>query len=330
MKTAAISLPLLLLLSGCGGVQSALDAHGHTAILLKSLIVFVVATCFAVWIIVMLVLIWSLMRRRDGQAADDRSLHRRMTIAVSGAVAATALIISGLTIVSFYTTRALDAARNPDVTIRVRAQQWWWQFIYEDADPAQSFHTANEIHIPVGKAVRVRLESSDVIHSFWVPSLAGKQDLIPGRENVLTLRAERPGVYRGQCAEFCGLQHSHMALFVIAEDEESYRQWASAQRKEGLQPREPEIVAGKAVFMARQCAACHTIRGTEASGTTGPDLTHIGSRHTIAAGLLENTRGSLAAWIADPQTLKPGNNMPMVPLSADELRQISAYMDSLK
>ncbi|TIT04192.1 cytochrome c oxidase subunit II [Mesorhizobium sp.] len=330
MKRAAISLPLLLLLSGCGGVQSALDAHGHTAILLKNLIIFVVATCFAVWIIVMLVLLWSLMRRGERQAADDRSLDRRMMIAVSGAVAATALIISVLTIASFYTTRGLDPARHADVTIRVRAQQWWWQFVYQDADPARSFQTANEIHIPVGKDVRVLLESSDVIHSFWVPSLAGKQDLIPGRENILTLRAERPGVYRGQCAEFCGLQHSHMALFVIAEDEERYRQWASAQRKEGLEPREPETVAGKAAFMARQCAACHTIRGTEASGITGPDLTHIGSRHSIAAGLLENTRGSLAAWIADPQTLKPGNNMPIVPLSADELRQISAYMDSLK
>ncbi|MET3577950.1 cytochrome c oxidase subunit 2 [Mesorhizobium robiniae] len=330
MKRAAISLSLLLLLSGCGGVQSALDAHGHNAILLKGLIVFVVATCFAVWIVVMLVLVWSLVRRRDRQAMDDGSLDRRMTIAVSGAVAATALIISGLTIASFYTTRGLDPARDADLTIRVRAQQWWWQFIYEDADPARSFQTANEIHIPVGKDVRVLLESSDVIHSFWVPSLAGKQDLIPGRENILTFRAERPGVYRGQCAEFCGLQHSHMALFVIAEDEERYRQWASAQRKEGLEPREPETAAGKAAFMARQCSACHTIRGTEASGITGPDLTHMGSRRTIAAGLLENTRGSLAAWIADPQTLKPGNNMPIVPLSADELRQISAYMGSLK
>ncbi|MER8829998.1 cytochrome c oxidase subunit II [Mesorhizobium sp. M0938] len=330
MKRAAVSLSLLLLLSGCGGVQSALDAHGDNAILLKGLIVFVVATCFAVWIVVMLVLVWSLVRRRDRQAMDDGSLDRRMTIAVSGAVAATALIISGLTIASFYTTRGLDPARDTSLTIRVRAQQWWWRFIYEDADPARSFQTANELHIPVGKDVRVLLESSDVIHSFWVPSLAGKQDLIPGRANVLTFRAERPGVYRGQCAEFCGLQHSHMALFVIAEDEESYRQWASAQRKEGLEPREPETAAGKAAFMARQCAACHTIRGTEASGITGPDLTHMGSRSTIAAGLLENTRGSLAAWIADPQTLKPGNNMPIVPLSADELRQISAYMGSLK
>ncbi|WP_117191597.1 cytochrome c oxidase subunit II [Rhizobium terrae] len=319
-----------MLLSGCGGIQSALDPQGHSAILLRDLILVIVAICSLVWLAVMIVLVWALLRRRDREPGDGQGSDRGMRIWVSGAVAATVLIISGLTIGSFYTTRGLNGAKNPDVTIRVRAQQWWWQFIYEDTDPARNFQTANELHIPVGKEVRVRLESVDVIHSFWVPSLAGKLDLIPGRENVLTFRAERSGVYRGQCAEFCGLQHSHMAFFIIAESEESYRQWAGAQRQSGAEPVEAETSAGKAVFAARQCAACHTIRGTAAAGTTGPDLTHIGSRRTIAAGLLENTRGSLAAWIADPQTLKPGNNMPIVPLSSDELRQLSAYMESLK
>lgn len=307
-----------------------LDAQGYSAVLLKDLILLIVVVCLAVLIAVMAVLAWSLMRRRDERTGEDRDTEQRLRNWVSGAVAATVLIIIGLTMASFQTTRNIDRTGNPDLTIRVRAQQWWWQFIYEDADPARSFQTANEIHIPVGKEVQVRLESTDVIHSFWAPSLAGKQDLVPGRENRLTLRAERPGVYRGQCSEFCGLQHSHMAFFVIAEDEESYRQWAAAQRQPGVQTGETEASAGKTVFMTRQCAACHTIRGTGAAGTTGPDLTHVGSRRTIAAGLMDNTRGSLAAWIADPQTLKPGNNMPLVPLTSDELRQLSAYMESLK
>ncbi|MCJ9669656.1 MULTISPECIES: cytochrome c oxidase subunit II [unclassified Neorhizobium] len=329
MRAPLILLPLPVLLSGCGGSQSALDAQGYSGALLRDLIVLIVVVCLVVWIGVMIMLAWSLTRRRDGQAGDSRGSEQRLGVWVSGAVAATVLIIGGLTILSFQTTRSLDRAGDPDLTIRVRAQQWWWQFVYEDAD-AGSFQTANEIHIPVGKEVRVRLESTDVIHSFWVPSLGGKQDLVPGRENLLTLRAERPGVYRGQCAEFCGLQHSHMAFFVIAEEEESYRQWAATQRQPGAQTGEAEASAGKAVFMARRCAACHTIRGTGATGTTGPDLTHVGSRRTIAAGLMDNTRGSLAAWIADPQTLKPGNNMPLVPLTGDELRQLSAYMESLK
>jgi cytochrome c oxidase subunit 2 len=185
------------------------------------------------------------------------------------------------------------------------------------------------MHIPVGRNVRVLLESPDVIHSFWVPSLAGKMDLVPGRENTLVFRADRPGVYRGQCAEFCGLQHSHMAFMVMADDEASYRRWANKQKAEAAMPQDADALAGKAVFLRKQCAACHTVRGTPAAGTTGPDLTHVGSRRTIGAGLLETTRGSLAAWIADPQTLKPGNNMPLVPLTGEELRQVSAYMEGL-
>jgi cytochrome c oxidase subunit 2 len=182
----------------------------------------------------------------------------------------------------------------------------------------------------VGRNVRLELESADVIHSFWVPSLAGKQDLVPGRHNGLTIRAERPGVYRGQCAEFCGLQHAHMALLVIAEEPADFANWLAAQSRQASIPAEAEAAAGQQLFLSRPCASCHAIRGTSAAGTAGPDLTHVGSRRTIGAGLFETTRGSLAAWIADPQTLKPGNNMPMVPLSGDELRAISAYMASLR
>ncbi|MCA1408749.1 cytochrome c oxidase subunit II [Ensifer sp. IC3342] len=328
MKSTSALLLLALLVSGCTGAQSILNAEGHAAIELKELILWIICVCAVVWLLVMIALVSALVRQRDpdGGAISER----KAAVAISGAVGATVLVITGLTITSFYTTRALSEASPAELTIDVTAQQWWWQFTYVDANPTRAFVTANELHIPVGKVARLRLKSSDVIHSFWVPSLAGKRDLIAGRENMLTLRAERPGIYRGQCAEFCGLQHSHMALFVIAEAQADYERWAERQRGVGAEPTEAEAVAGKAVFMAKQCAACHTIRGTKASGTTGPDLTHVGSRRTIAAGLLEITRGSLAAWIADPQTLKPGNNMPLVPLTGDELRQLAAYMESLR
>ena len=319
-----------LLLTGCGGNQSALDAHGAAAVHLKHLIVGIVAICSAIWMLVMIVLIWAIARSKAERPAPNPARDRRLTSIVTAAVGVTVVIISGLTIASFATTRAISEAHAGDLTIKINGQQWWWQVTYIDPDPNRSFVTANEVHIPVGRNVRLQLEAGDVIHSFWVPSLAGKQDLIPGRVNELTIRTDRPGVYRGQCAEFCGLQHSHMAALVIAESAEDYKRWAEAQRQQGAVSTDQEAEAGKAVFMSKPCAACHTIRGTDAAGTTGPDLTHVGGRQTIAAGLFETTRGSLAAWIADPQTLKPGNNMPMVTLSSDELRQVSAYMASLK
>lgn len=319
-----------LLLAGCGGNQSALDVHGASALHLKHLIIGIVAVCSAIWTIVMVVLMWALFRSKESRPGPTPTTERRLTTVVSVAVGVTVVIISGFTIASFVTTRALSGAKPGDLTIKVAGLQWWWKVTYVDPDPGRSFDTANEIHIPIGRNVRLQLEADDVIHSFWVPSLAGKQDLIPGRSNELTIRADRPGVYRGQCAEFCGLQHSHMAVLVIAENANDYGRWVDAQRQQAAVSTDPELEAGKAVFMNKPCAACHTIRGTTASGMTGPDLTHVGSRQTIAAGLFDTTRGTLAAWIADPQTLKPGNNMPMVPLSSDELREISAYLASLK
>jgi cytochrome c oxidase subunit 2 len=249
---------------------------------------------------------------------------------VTACVGVTTVIITAFTIASFFTTRALSVAGPDDLTIRVRGLQWWWSVEYVGPDPSRRFETANEIHIPVGRNVRLLLEGDDVIHSFWVPSLAGKQDLIPGRLNEITIRAERAGTYRGQCAEFCGLQHAHMAFLVVAEDAAAFNRWADGQRAPAAEISDDAAAAGRDVFMAKPCAGCHRIRGTKAAGTPGPDLTHVGGRKTIAAGLFETTRGSLAAWIADPQTLKPGNNMPLVPLTSDELRAVSAYLASLK
>ncbi len=326
-------LPALLLLSGCGGWQSAMDAHGTSAISLRQLIILVVAICSLVWMLVMVALIRAITR---GQAPPSRPTEidpgraRRMAAAVIAAVAATVIVITGFTISSFFTTRALSAAGPDDLTIKISGLQWWWNVQYFGVAPDQNFATANEIHIPVGRTVRFQLEGDDVIHSFWVPSLAGKQDLIPGRPNELSICAERAGIYRGQCAEFCGMQHAHMAFLVIAEPQADFDRWANAQRQPAAQPTDTEAAAGEQVFLSKPCAACHSVRGTKASGTSAPDLTHVGSRKYIAAGLFETTRGSLAAWIADPQTLKPGNNMPLVPLSPAELRSVSAYLAGLK
>src|SRR3954451_4637776 len=231
-EQAALLLPLALMLAGCDGWQSAWDVHGESAISLKQLIVLIVAVCSVVWALVMIALIFALVRRRvraEPPAEVDAGTERRMTIAVILAVAATVVIIAVFTVSSFFTTRALSVAGGDDLTIRVRGLQWWWGVEYFGAAPEQRFETANEIHIPVGRNVRLQLEGLDVIHSFWVPSLAGKQDLIPGRPNELTLRAERAGVYRGQCAEFCGMQHAHMAFLVIAEEQAAFDEWTRSQ-----------------------------------------------------------------------------------------------------
>lgn len=326
---AAVVIIIATLLAGCGGNQSALDPHGASSVALKDLIVLFALICSVIWLLVTGFLLWAVTRRR-AEARRDPAAERRMTVAVRASMTATVLIVAGLTMASFHTTRSLNSGADAPVFVSVKGQQWWWQFTYRDGNQAPVFQTANEIHVPVGKDVHLELESIDVIHSLWIPSLAGKLDLIPGRKNVLTLRADRPGTYRGQCAEFCGLQHGHMAFLVIAQDEGGYRQWVAAQAAPATEPSDAEAAAGKAVFMSKPCAACHTIRGTPATGSSGPDLTHVGGRQTIGAGLLETTRGSLAAWIADPQTLKPGNNMPLVPLTGEELRQLSAYMEGLR
>jgi cytochrome c oxidase subunit 2 len=321
------------MLGGCTGWQSALDVHGASAINVKQLIILIVVACSVVWTLVMIALIYALWRDRGGRGQPlrvDPGTERRMTISVVAAVAATVIIISAFTVASFFATRTLNAAGSDDLTIKVRGLQWWWGLEYFGSSDDRRFETANEIHIPVGRNVRLQLEGIDVIHSFWVPNLAGKQDLVPGRPNELIIRAERAGIYRGQCAEFCGLQHAHMAFFVIAEEGPVFDDWVRLQLRNANSSPDAEVAAGQQAFLAKQCAACHAIRGTSADGKTGPDLTHVGGRKYIAAGLLETTRGSLAAWIADPQTLKPGNNMPMVPLNPEELRSISAYLASLK
>jgi cytochrome c oxidase subunit 2 len=321
------------LLAGCVGSQSVLDPQSGQAHELARLFWFFTIVCTVVWLLVMAALLAVLLRRRAADPTpekEDPELHRRKTTIIALLVAVTALVLVGFTLISFYTTRNLTPPSPHPLQIQVTGAQWWWQVEYKDNDPTQVFSTANELHIPVGRPVTFDLEASDVIHSFWAPNLMGKQDLIPGHKNSLTLTADRPGVYRGQCAEFCGLQHAHMAFLVVAQTPADFEAWRQAQLKPAVAPSNGQQGLGQQLFLNGSCATCHAISGTGAGGTTGPDLTHFGSRSSIAAGLLPNTPSNLTVWIKDPQGLKPGVNMPKVPLSDEERNAVVAYLEALK
>ncbi|HEY4126693.1 MAG TPA: cytochrome c oxidase subunit II [Gammaproteobacteria bacterium] len=213
------------------------------------------------------------------------------------------------------------------LTVEVTAHQWWWELRYRDQDVHKIFLTANEIHIPVGQRVRFLLSSADVIHSFWVPSLAGKMDIIPGQTNVTYVKADKPGIYRGECAVFCGAEHSRMEFQVVAQSPKDFEAWKEEQLQEAPQPQDANQLRGRLVFESN-CAACHTLRGSSAAGMAAPDLTHLMDRSTLAAGTLVNDEGHLADWIRDPQQYKPGTSMPTVPLSGADLAAVVAYLRS--
>ena len=217
------------------------------------------------------------------------------------------------------------------LAISVTARMWWWEVNYRDPAGGREIATANEIRIPVGRTVYLGLNAGDVIHSLWVPALAGKRDMIPGRVTGLTLRAEKPGVYRGQCAEYCGAQHAHMALHVVALAPAEFDAWLAQQARPAQAPAAALPERGRAVFLEQRCQSCHTIRGLAAGSSLGPDLTHVGSRLQIGAGLLRNHRGALAGWIADPQALKPGVFMPAASgIDGESLRALAAYLEQLR
>jgi cytochrome c oxidase subunit II len=214
-------------------------------------------------------------------------------------------------------------------TVQVVGHQWWWELRYKTDDPMRTFDTANELHIPVGKPVRLLLNAADVIHSFWVPVLTGKMDTIPGQNNQTWIEAQKPGVYRGQCTEYCGLQHAKMGLLAVAEPQDQFDQWWNNQLQEAKTPESPTAQQGQNDFVGH-CGICHTVRGTRAGGRVGPDLSHLMTRLTIASGTLPNTPGYLSGWIAEPQHLKPGNYMPDLDLSGPQLASIRSFLATLQ
>jgi cytochrome c oxidase subunit 2 len=235
------------------------------------------------------------------------------------------LILVGCMVWTMVVTAAVSRPpKTPALTLQVTASQFWWAIRYQGATTARSFITANEIHIPVGEPVRVELTSADVIHSFWIPQLAGKMDVIPGQTNVSWLEADKPGYYRGQCAAFCGAQHAHMALLVVADTAAAFAAWEESQ----LALDNTSETAGQKVFETH-CAPCHTIRGVTPEGIRGPDLSHLMTRTTLAAGLFANNSANLAAWIANPQSFKPGARMPAQILPAEQLAAVTSYLNTL-
>ena len=289
-----------------------------------------------VMVLITLALLGAMIRsRRRAESETPQPIApesgRRMVLVVGGALAVTVLTLFVLLVASVRTGRALGslATSNP-LTIEVVGHQWWWEIEYQDPVPANLVSDANEIHIPVGRPVLIRGTSRDVIHSFWVPSLHGKKDLIPGHTTDTWIQADKPGVYRGLCAEFCGHQHAQMQFLVVAEPPEKFQAWLAAQRRPAPPPKTPLQARGRQVFLQLQCALCHTIRGTEAGGTIGPDLTHIASRRTLGAGILPNTRGHLGGWIVNAQSVKPGSRMPPTAVRSEDLNALLAYLESLQ
>ncbi len=282
-------------------------------------------------VIVTGLVVWAILRRRAAarphELAVDSDSGGLPWIYIGVGISSVVLIACATW--TMFTIAAVAMPAHADTTLRITAAQWWWSVRYDDPDPARIFDTANEIHIPVGRPVRIELSSADVIHSFWIPQLGGKMDVVPGQTNAMWLQADRPGVYRGQCGEYCGAQHAHMAMAVVADDPAAYAAWRDRQLREAVAADTPTTRHGQEEFVAH-CAACHTVRGAGAGGILGPDLTHLMSRRTIAAGMLPNSPGNLAAWIADSQALKPGSRMPRMELSGPDLQAVVAYLDTLE
>ncbi|MDB5915914.1 MAG: coxB [Massilia sp.] len=333
-------LPFLLLASAAavaGPPQSALEPAGVQAGEIYQLWRLTLLICTLVFSAVLagfLYAIWRAPRSKVQLAPDVTSFEQsepRLRRPVVAAVAASVLLLAVLIVADFLTDRRLARLPLTDaVRIEVSGHMWWWGARYLDDEPSRIFSTANEVHVPVGKPVILKLSSADVIHSFWAPSLHGKKDLIPGRTSLLQFRVDKLGVYRGQCAEFCGFEHALMAFTVVADTPAQYEAWAARQRAPAPAPVTELQKQGLQVFMRSTCAMCHTVAGTEAGARLGPDLTHLASRSTLASGTLPNTPQHLASWILDPQRFKKGANMPATPLSAQELDALMAYLETLR
>ena len=313
-----------LVLSGCTDEQNTLSPHSHAARSITTLwwVLFVVSTV-VVTVVTLLVCVTFLKRRGRLDVVHDRteSIRARTVVLVSGAaVPAVILVCLFVYVLTVVPDTAEPKAADAQMSIDVVGRQWFWDVRY----PAQGIRTANELHIPVDTPVRVHTSTGDVIHSFWVPELNRKIDMIPGYDNSILLQSDKRGVFRGQCAEFCGLQHANMAFYVVVQSRADFDRWVAREQ----QPASTSA-SGAKVFTDVGCGGCHRIAGLS-DGSVGPDLTHVGGRMTLAAGTIPNARGWLGGWILDPQHLKPGNKMPALPVSGPQLNQLIDYLESLK
>lgn len=323
----AICLVFLASIAGCGGQQSALHAGGIEAEIVARFSWIMFAGGALVLALVAAILFYALLRRPEKRADVDGP-----RLIFAGGVALPTITLTVLLAFTLTATKDLRATNaDAEYDIEVIGHRWWWEVRYLGGESQGYFTTANELHLPRGQRMRIKVTSVDVIHSFWVPSLAGKMDMIPGRENEIVLEPTQLGVYRGQCAEYCGAQHARMAFYVVVHEPGDFEEWRAREAAPAILPRDPVSRAGQDVFMQAACVYCHAIRGTPAQGTFGPDLTHVGSRLSIAAGTLPANRGNLAAWVVHAQQLKPGNEMPSLHVfTGEELRALSAYLEALE
>ena len=327
---ALATVSAIFLLSACGGDQSTLAPLGDNARLINNLFGPIFWVAVAVFVIVEGLLLYAVYRYRyrpgDTRTASQTHGNTRLEIGWTIAPAIVVTIIFGYTL---NTQRQLTNPPPSDsaLNVEVIGHQWWWEFRYPDLAPAVV--TANELHIPVGEVIQLKITSVDVIHSFWVPRLAGKQDAVPGHVNPMWMRADEPGAFRGQCAELCGIQHALMGLRVIAQSPDEFQAWVTQQQAPAPAPA-AAVARGAQLFAQGACVGCHTIAGTPGKGTTGPNLTHVGSRTTLASGFLENTPENLVRWLRNPQALKEGVLMPNLNLSNEDASALAAYLQSLK
>ena len=316
-------------------VQTVFGGQGADSRDFLSLLTLFMAVTSFVYLLVIGFLAAAIARRRRHAQTVETGEHQRaspgMRAILIGWVGLIATGLAVLTIFSFLTDRSMaQNSARPALEVEITARQWWWDVTYYGADASQTLRTANELHLPLDTPVHITLKSQDVIHSFWVPNLAGKQDLIPGRETDITLHPKQAGLFRAQCAEFCGVQHANMALDVTVESRREFLGWYRASLQPAQAPKTPLQLAGYNYITSRECAMCHNVEGTSASSHFGPDLTHLASRRSIAAGTLPMKRGNLYGWIADPQAQKPGNKMPTLGLKPEELHAVVAYLETLK
>lgn len=325
-RRLSLALPMLMLFGACGDMPAALDPHGSNAQQTAQIAWALIGGATAIFLFVIALAAYAAFATNRNRAW----LAGRRFVVIAGIVFPI-FTLSALLVYTFNVWGALS--RESDVSpvkIEISGEMWWWRIRYIDATGAVLLDTANEMHIPVGRPVQLSLKSADVLHSFWVPQLAGKLDMIPGRVNVLRLRADTAGVFRGQCAEYCGAQHAQMAFHVVASGTAEFEAWLAAQRLASLAPRTAALQHGMSLFLTH-CGVCHSVRGTTAAGQLGPDLTHVGSRRSIAAGALPNNIGTLAGWIAASQHIKPENRMPSFDrFSGMDLTALAAYVESLK
>ncbi|MFL5785852.1 MAG: cytochrome c oxidase subunit II [Bacteriovoracaceae bacterium] len=290
-----------------------------------------------VFVLVLGFLFWSIRKNRrstlEKPFEPSAATEKKGLIGVSINVLLTIFILTSFVAVSYVVdNRLLKMEKDPELEIEVTAHQWWWELRYQDKNPSKIFTTANEIHVPVKKKIRFILSSSDVVHSFWVPNIAGKKDIIPGRDQDLVITVDKPGVYHGRCAEFCGNQHAYMGIVLIAESEKDFEEWREHQRKPAMTPVTAEEKHGEEIFQGSACMMCHTLR-TEEQGSlsmNAPDLTHLKSRTTIGAGAAPNMKGYLGGWIIDPHSMKPGVHMPTNLQRPEDFQALLTYLESLK